>query len=321
MVRSRAWPTSSTSPARATSPRSPTSPSCAVKLMTPQQLYRALGAPALELAHDRLHPGPARTGRRWATSATRSLGPGVVLRRRGARATQFTGLVDGLRGPERGGVPDHPAGRRGAPRPALQPLLRAGARPTTARSRTASTGAARTSTSRSSSSSTATSSRPTAAWSSDPRDIEAKVDFVTTYHMVIEGTLALTGQYFLTDVLRAQRHPARLPRGLPQDLPGRAPPRRLRHLVPQAGRGRPRAARGGSRTAAGELSHRRRRAGAARLTLGEDYEFLGYTSEEINDFAFTALTRRLKVIGVTLGLRPVNPTCRPRRRSLRSFTK
>ncbi len=30
----------------------------------------------------------------------------------------------------------------------------------------------------------------------DPSDIEAKVDFITTYHMVIEGTLALTGQYF-----------------------------------------------------------------------------------------------------------------------------
>ena len=32
----------------------------------------------------------------------------------------------------------------------------------------------------------------------DPADLEAKVDFVTTYHMVIEGTLALTGQHFIT---------------------------------------------------------------------------------------------------------------------------
>src|SRR5438128_11486176 len=32
----------------------------------------------------------------------------------------------------------------------------------------------------------------------DPTDREAKVDFITTYHMVIEGTLALTGQYFIT---------------------------------------------------------------------------------------------------------------------------
>ena len=32
----------------------------------------------------------------------------------------------------------------------------------------------------------------------NPRDIEAKIDFVVIYHMVIEGTLALTGQYFQT---------------------------------------------------------------------------------------------------------------------------
>ena len=35
----------------------------------------------------------------------------------------------------------------------------------------------------------------------DPRDVGLKVDFVTIYHMVIEGTLALTGQYFQTDNL------------------------------------------------------------------------------------------------------------------------
>src|SRR4029077_4493441 len=35
----------------------------------------------------------------------------------------------------------------------------------------------------------------------DPSDIAAKVDFVTLYHMIIEGTLALTGQWFLTDYM------------------------------------------------------------------------------------------------------------------------
>src|SRR4051795_4840613 len=35
----------------------------------------------------------------------------------------------------------------------------------------------------------------------DSADREAKVDFITTYHMVIEGTLALTGQYFITEYL------------------------------------------------------------------------------------------------------------------------
>jgi ribonucleoside-diphosphate reductase beta chain len=36
----------------------------------------------------------------------------------------------------------------------------------------------------------------------EPRNREAKVDFVTTYHMVIEGTLGLTASHFLLDLLR-----------------------------------------------------------------------------------------------------------------------
>jgi ribonucleoside-diphosphate reductase beta chain len=35
----------------------------------------------------------------------------------------------------------------------------------------------------------------------DPRDREAKVDFVTVYHMVIEGTLGITASHFLIDYL------------------------------------------------------------------------------------------------------------------------
>src|SRR5207247_6011934 len=38
----------------------------------------------------------------------------------------------------------------------------------------------------------------------NPRDIEAKIDFVVVYHMVIEGTLALTGQYFQTGWMERQ---------------------------------------------------------------------------------------------------------------------
>jgi ribonucleoside-diphosphate reductase beta chain len=38
----------------------------------------------------------------------------------------------------------------------------------------------------------------------DPRNREAKVDFVTIYHMVIEGTLGLTASHFLLDFLREQ---------------------------------------------------------------------------------------------------------------------
>ena len=33
----------------------------------------------------------------------------------------------------------------------------------------------------------------------NPSDMDAKVEFVTNYHMVIEGTLALTGQHFMLD--------------------------------------------------------------------------------------------------------------------------
>jgi ribonucleoside-diphosphate reductase beta chain len=35
----------------------------------------------------------------------------------------------------------------------------------------------------------------------DPRDREAKVDFVTIYHMVIEGTLGITTSHFLLELL------------------------------------------------------------------------------------------------------------------------
>src|SRR5688500_15612792 len=38
----------------------------------------------------------------------------------------------------------------------------------------------------------------------NPGDLEAKVDFVVLYHMVIEGTLALTGQFFMQDYLEKQ---------------------------------------------------------------------------------------------------------------------
>ena len=36
----------------------------------------------------------------------------------------------------------------------------------------------------------------------DPGDREAKVEFVTIYHMLIEGTLGLTASHFLLDLLR-----------------------------------------------------------------------------------------------------------------------
>jgi ribonucleoside-diphosphate reductase beta chain len=134
----------------------------------------------------------------------------------------------------------------------------------------------------------------------DATDLEAKVDFVTTYHMVIEGTLALTGQDTLTRVFERDgilpgflegfrkisqdehRHVAYGTWFLQQKAKDPALRRRiqqrLQELIP---------------IAAGVLTPR-------GYEVGESYEVLGVTSDEVHGFAFRALTRRLKVIGVPL---------------------
>jgi ribonucleoside-diphosphate reductase beta chain len=134
----------------------------------------------------------------------------------------------------------------------------------------------------------------------DPSDIEAKVDFIAAYHMVIEGTLALTGQHFMLDwyekadllpgfqegfsnIARDEhRHVAYGTWFLQQKC---ADPKlrervqaTLNELLPLA---------------AGVLVPK-------GYSLGDDYEFFGYTSAEQAEFAYSALTRRLKVIGVGL---------------------
>src|SRR3954468_18361191 len=134
----------------------------------------------------------------------------------------------------------------------------------------------------------------------DRTDREAKVDFVTTYHMIIEGTLALTGQFFLTDYCEKQGI-------LPGFLEGFQNISRDEHrhvaygtwYLQQAAKDPALRARIQSKlmelipVAAGVL-----------VPPGADpehFEILGYSSEETNAFAFTALTRRLKVIGIQLG--------------------
>lgn len=135
----------------------------------------------------------------------------------------------------------------------------------------------------------------------DPGDLEAKVDFVTTYHMVIEGTLALTGQDTLTRVFEG--------RGiLPGFLEGfrKISQDEHRHVafgtwfLQQKARQDPALARRIQQTlaelipiAAGVLTPR-------GYAVGEAYEILGVRSDEVHGFAFQALSRRLKVIGVSL---------------------
>ncbi len=136
----------------------------------------------------------------------------------------------------------------------------------------------------------------------DPSDRLAKTEFVTLYHMVIEGTLALTGQYFITDYLEKQGI-------LPGFLEG------FRNISQDEHR---HVAYGTwyLKQAAQDPEHRetiQRRltellptAALVLVPTGQDPEgewnILGYSSTEVNEFAFTALSRRLKVAGLELGV-------------------
>ena len=134
----------------------------------------------------------------------------------------------------------------------------------------------------------------------DPSNLEAKVDFVTTYHMVIEGTLALTGQHFMLDYYEKQellpgfaegfgniardehRHVAYGTWYLQQKCTDPAMRERVQQTLAEL-----------LPLAAGVLVPK-------GYSVGDDYEFFGYTSQEQAEFAYSALTRRLKVIGVPL---------------------
>jgi ribonucleoside-diphosphate reductase beta chain len=134
----------------------------------------------------------------------------------------------------------------------------------------------------------------------NPKDRLAKVDFIVAYHMVIEGTLALTGQHFLlrfceergilpgfaegfSNVARDEhRHVAYGTWYLQQQSEDPEIAKRIQdklvELLPEA---------------AGVLV-------PPGYQLGDEYTILGYTSQEQNEYAYNALTRRLKVIGVGL---------------------
>jgi ribonucleoside-diphosphate reductase beta chain len=134
----------------------------------------------------------------------------------------------------------------------------------------------------------------------DPSDVEAKVDFVVIYHMLIEGTLALTGQNFITLAFERDgifpgflegfrkisqdehRHVAYGTWFLKEKCADAALARRVQdklvELLPA--------------TASVLLP--------PGISLGDEYEVLGVPSAEVNQFAFTALSRRLKVIGIGL---------------------
>jgi len=131
----------------------------------------------------------------------------------------------------------------------------------------------------------------------NPRDIEAKVDFVTLYHMIIEGTLALTGQYFLTDFMERK-----------QILPGWVEGFKLisqdehRHVAYGTWFLREKASDPALKQRIAErLVELIPLASGVLVPKGadpDDYTILDYSMEETNTFAFNALNRRLKVIGI-----------------------
>jgi ribonucleoside-diphosphate reductase beta chain len=135
----------------------------------------------------------------------------------------------------------------------------------------------------------------------DPRDLEAKVDFVVLYHMVIEGTLALTGQHFMQAYLERKGFMKGLLEGytrISQD--------EHRHVAYGTWLLKEKCADPGIRRRVQERLMELIPIATAVLvppgvTDPYDYELLGFHSSETHRFAFTALSRRLKVIGVPLG--------------------
>jgi ribonucleoside-diphosphate reductase beta chain len=140
----------------------------------------------------------------------------------------------------------------------------------------------------------------------NPRDIDAKVDFVTTYHMVIEGTLALTGQFFITDYWEKNDL-------MPGFVEGFNKVARDEHRHVAYGTWFLKQKCGGDEALADRMRAKLHEllpvASGVLVPPGKDpteeWEMLGYTSAEINEFAFKALTRRLKAIGVPLTAEPV----------------
>ena len=134
----------------------------------------------------------------------------------------------------------------------------------------------------------------------DPSSAEAKVDFITLYHMVIEGTLALTGQYFQT--LRMEK------RGiLPGHLEGfkKISQDEHRHVaygtwyLQQKARD-PQLAKRIQDKLAQTLPAASGVIVPPGMTADSEEQYLGATPQERSEFAYTALARRLKVIGLGL---------------------
>jgi ribonucleoside-diphosphate reductase beta chain len=134
----------------------------------------------------------------------------------------------------------------------------------------------------------------------EPRNAGAKVEFVTVYHMVIEGTLGLTAFNFITRYLERSEQ-------LPGFVAGYSKIHHdeQRHIgygtwfLREAVRARPELADNVRETLRSLLP-----AAAEALSPpdrdGTDWEALGASADEIRNFAVSGLSRRLKIVGVPL---------------------
>jgi ribonucleoside-diphosphate reductase beta chain len=134
----------------------------------------------------------------------------------------------------------------------------------------------------------------------DPTDAAAKVEFVTIYHMVIEGTLGLTAFNFIAGYLREQER-------LPGFVAGydRIHHDEQRHIaygtwyLRQAIEADPALAER-VRATLRELLPAVASSLAPPDREGTDWDALGAGAEEIRDFAVGGLSRRLAIVGVPL---------------------
>ncbi len=132
----------------------------------------------------------------------------------------------------------------------------------------------------------------------EPANREAKVEFVTIYHMVIEGTLGLTASHFLIDFLRERGQ-------LPGFVDGysRIAADEQRHIAYGTWFLREAVA---ADPAMGELVTARIRdllpAVAESIAPPSEgaWDVLGVEDGALAEFALGALNRRLKIIGVSL---------------------
>jgi ribonucleoside-diphosphate reductase beta chain len=132
----------------------------------------------------------------------------------------------------------------------------------------------------------------------EPRNREAKVDFVTIYHMLLEGTLGITASHFLLDFLRDR---GTLPGFV--DGYGRIAADEQRHIaygtqfLQQAVREDPKMA-DVIRTRLFDLLP----VAAESVSPPSEgaWDLLGVEDGELAEYGLGALTRRLKVIGLSL---------------------